>query len=49
MNKLNIIKKVLSVIQGSQPVSDRTVNNNCGQVDSGVVNLMDETADESVS
>jgi hypothetical protein len=46
MNKLNIIKKVLEVIQGSLPVSDGTINNNCSQVDSGAVNLMDDTADE---
>ena len=46
MNKLNIIKEVLSVIQGSLPVSDTTSNSNCDQIDSGAVNLTDDTADE---
>lgn len=46
MNKLNIIKKVLEVIQESLPISDKTIDNNYGQVDSGVVNLIDDTADE---
>ena len=46
MNKLDIVKKILAVIQGSLPVSDRTINTDCGQVDSGEVKLMDDTADE---
>ncbi|MDR3541640.1 MAG: hypothetical protein P4L69_11850 [Desulfosporosinus sp.] len=46
MKKLNIINKFLGVVQGSLPVSDGTINNNCGQADSGVVNLMDDTANE---
>jgi hypothetical protein len=50
MNKLNILKKVLAVIEGSLPVldgtSDGTVDNVCGQVNSGVMNLTDDTADE---
>jgi hypothetical protein len=46
MNKLNIIKKVLTVIQGSLPVSDEDTNNNCSQVDSEAVNLRDDTPDE---
>jgi hypothetical protein len=48
MNKLNILKKVLSEIQGPPPVSDKTIDNNSGQVNSGLVNLMDDTADEQV-
>ena len=46
MNKLNIIKNVLKVIQGSLPVSDGAINNNCGQVDSEADDLKDDTADE---
>lgn len=46
MNMLNIIKKLLAVIQESPPVPDRIINNNCGQVDSEVENLMDDTVDE---
>ena len=46
MNKLDILKKILAVIQGSLPVSDKTINNDCGQVDSGEVMLMEDTADE---
>ncbi len=46
MNKLNIIQKVLEVIQESLPVSDGTINNNCGKVDSEAATLTDDTADE---
>lgn len=46
MNEQNILKKVLEVIQGSLPVLDGTINNNYGQVDNGVVNLVDDTVDE---
>jgi len=46
MNKQNIIQKVLEVIQESLPVSDGTIQNNCGQVDSMVATLRDDTADE---
>ncbi|SPF52741.1 conserved hypothetical protein [Candidatus Desulfosporosinus infrequens] len=48
MNKLTILRKVLDVIQGSQPVPDETINSNCSPVDSGVAILPDETADERV-
>ena len=48
MNKLNIMQKVLEVIQESLPVSDGTINDNCGKVDSGAVTLTDDTADEQV-
>lgn len=46
MNEQNILKKVLEVIQGSLPVSDGTINNNYGQVDNGVVNLVEDTVEE---
>lgn len=46
MNKQNIIQKVLEVIQESLPVSDGTIKNNCGQVDSMAAILTDDTADE---
>jgi len=48
MNKLNIMQKVLEVIQESLPVSDGTINNNCGKDDSGAASLTDDTADEQV-
>lgn len=48
MNKLNIMQKVFEVIQESLPVSDGTINNNCGKVDSGAATLTDDTADEQV-
>lgn len=48
MNNLNIIKKVFEVIQESLPVSDGTINNNCGKVDSGTVTLTDDTTDEQL-
>ena len=48
MNKLNIIKKALAVIQGSLPVSDRTINYNCSQDVTGAADLMDDTTDEQV-
>lgn len=43
MNKQNIIQKVLEVIQESLPISDGTINNNCGQVDSMAATLTDDT------
>ncbi len=46
MNKQNIIQKVLEVIRESLPVSDGTIKNNCGQVDSMAATLTDDTADE---
>jgi len=46
MNKQNIIQKVLEVIQESLPVSDGTIKNNCGQVDSLAATLTDDTVDE---
>ncbi|MDD2233765.1 MAG: hypothetical protein PHZ11_01380 [Desulfitobacteriaceae bacterium] len=46
MNKLNIIQKVLEVIQESLSVSDGSINNNCSQVDSGTATLTDDTVDE---
>ncbi|TGE33203.1 hypothetical protein [Desulfosporosinus sp. Sb-LF] len=48
MNKLNIIRKVLEVIQGSLPVTDGTLNNNFGPVNSGAATLTEDTADEQV-
>ncbi|MDR3600480.1 MAG: hypothetical protein P4L49_08390 [Desulfosporosinus sp.] len=48
MNKLNIIQKVWEAIQESLPVTDGTINNNCGPVDSGAAPLMDDTVDEQV-
>ena len=44
MNKLNIMQKVMEVIQESLPISDGT--NNCGKGDSGAATLTDDTADE---
>ncbi|WP_407308031.1 hypothetical protein [Desulfosporosinus sp. SB140] len=46
MNELTIIEKVLGVIQGSLPVTDRTIDNSCGQVDSEAMTLMEDTVDE---
>lgn len=46
VNKLNIIQRVLPIILESLSVSDRSINNNCSQVDSGPVNLIDDTTDE---
>lgn len=46
MSKLDIVKKILAVIQGSQPISDRTINPDCDQVDSREVKLMDGTVEE---
>ena len=43
MNKQNIIQKVLEVIQESLPISDGTIQNNCGQVDSMAATLTDDT------
>ena len=48
MNKLNIMQKVFEVIKESRPVSDGTINNNCGKVDSRSATLTDNTADEQV-
>ncbi|MDR3586838.1 MAG: hypothetical protein P4L59_16220 [Desulfosporosinus sp.] len=44
MNKHNILKKVLEVIQESLPVPDETKKNNCGQVESMSATLTDEQA-----
>ncbi|ODA39485.1 hypothetical protein DSBG_3762 [Desulfosporosinus sp. BG] len=46
MNKLNIIQKVLEVIQETLPISDGTIKKDCGQVDSEVVTLTNDTEDE---
>ncbi len=46
MNKLNILQKVLEVIQESLPVSDGTINRNSGQIENEAATLTDDTADE---
>ncbi|MDP4128259.1 MAG: hypothetical protein Q8912_15170 [Bacillota bacterium] len=48
MNKLDIIQKVLEVIQGSMPVTDGSVNNECGPANCGAATLADDTVDEQV-
>jgi|GEM_PF-1227793 len=48
MSKLDIMQKVFEVIQESLPVSEETINNNRGTVDSGAATLTDDTADEQV-
>ena len=45
---MNIMQKVLEVIQESLPVSDEAINNNLGKVNSGEAIFTDDTADEQV-
>jgi len=46
MNKLNIMEKLLAVIQESLHVSDGTINNNCGQIENGAATLTNDTVEE---
>jgi len=48
MSKLDIMQKVFDVIQEALPVSEETINNNRGTVDSGAATLTDDTVDEQV-
>ena len=46
MNKLNIMQKLLEVIQESLPASDGSINSNCSQGDGSTATLTVDTADE---
>lgn len=48
MSKLNIMQKVLEVIQESIPVSDGTMNINCDKDDSRAATLTNDTANEQL-
>jgi len=48
MSKLNFVQKVLEVIQESMPVSDGTINSNCGKDDSRAATLTNDTEDEQL-